>query len=457
MADAFAPLPQTVTQIEAEAGTEVSLRSFSPERVGDAAAALGGGGGDPNPADVSQVEAEAGTEAANRSWSPVRVAQAIAALETGEVNPAEVSQLEAETGIEAALRAFSPLRVAQAIAALEAGEANPASASQVEAEAGTEAALRAFSPLRIAQAIAALESTGTGVTQLAVLDSTTTSAELNTALTNNRIVYLLPGSYTMTATVTVPEGKSLIAMDSGGGDAAEGSISSGRAAFTITTNAAHFDVRGEMRGVHVIVNATQGATPTVRTDLGDGNHRCNLIGVSVDMGSGSNTGALITVGTGSYLLQCSVDNSGGDGYSIEDSAVVGGAPRPILLDGCIATNCTGDGFELTADLDGVTLRGCVSRGNSSAGFRLAEFTSAVGEPFFVLDGCKATNNQNGFFSTGVNTNYPVRVINCYAEGNSVRGFDLTAGAASNILAFARSTNNTTANYNISGWTQVSNV
>jgi hypothetical protein len=68
---------------------------------------------------ASQAEAEAGTEVALRSFSPLRVGQAIAALESSAA--AAASQAEAEAGTEVALRSFSPLRIGQAIAALGGG------------------------------------------------------------------------------------------------------------------------------------------------------------------------------------------------------------------------------------------------------------------------------------------------------------------------------------------------
>ena len=77
--DAFSR-PASVSQAEAEAGTETALRSWSPRRVAQAIEALADSADLPDP--VTQAEAEAGTVTGNRLWSPRRVAQAIAALAT---------------------------------------------------------------------------------------------------------------------------------------------------------------------------------------------------------------------------------------------------------------------------------------------------------------------------------------------------------------------------------------
>ncbi len=78
---AGAGLPVTVSQAEAEAGSLTEARLWTPERVGQAIAALESG--EPNPVIATQTEAEAGTLTEPRLWTPERVKQAIAALANG--------------------------------------------------------------------------------------------------------------------------------------------------------------------------------------------------------------------------------------------------------------------------------------------------------------------------------------------------------------------------------------
>ena len=109
-----------------------------------------GSGGDDNHEAASRAEAEAGSEVGLRSWSPLRVGQAavarinalipssrrVPAYAVGDAN--EVLRVNATgTGLE-----FSPAG---------GGESNPAAASESEAEGGVEAGLRSWSPLRVAQ------------------------------------------------------------------------------------------------------------------------------------------------------------------------------------------------------------------------------------------------------------------------------------------------------------------
>ncbi|MDH0334455.1 hypothetical protein [Metapseudomonas otitidis] len=88
--------PVTVTPEEAQAGTEPGLRSWSPVRIWQAVAAwwaasamkakLDGieSGAQVNAPAVSQIEAEAGAETGLRSWSPLRIRQSINALTSSE-------------------------------------------------------------------------------------------------------------------------------------------------------------------------------------------------------------------------------------------------------------------------------------------------------------------------------------------------------------------------------------
>ena len=123
---------------------------------------LGIGVGYPAYEVATQVEAEAGTEVALRAFSPLRIKQAIDALASAAVSIINylhktndlISQSDAEAGTGTAAKAFTAQRIAQAIAALQT--AHPATVSQAEAEAGTESALRSWSPVRVAQAIAVL-------------------------------------------------------------------------------------------------------------------------------------------------------------------------------------------------------------------------------------------------------------------------------------------------------------
>jgi hypothetical protein len=159
----IAPLPAVVSQAEAQAGTLTEARTWTPQRVAQAIAALADEVS--LPAVVSQAEAESGAGTDARLWTPQRVAQAIAALADEVSLPDVVSQAEAEGGTATTARLWTAQRVFQAImgaAPTLATSILPPNATQAEAEAGTHTQTRLWSPERVKQAVTALAPTGGG-------------------------------------------------------------------------------------------------------------------------------------------------------------------------------------------------------------------------------------------------------------------------------------------------------
>jgi hypothetical protein len=100
------PLQVSVTQPEAEAGTETNIRRWSPLRVWQAISAKIAA------MFCSQAEAEEGTNT-SKLLNPYRAAQAI----TAKISSLLASELEAQTGVDTG-KLMTPYRTAQAIAVL---------------------------------------------------------------------------------------------------------------------------------------------------------------------------------------------------------------------------------------------------------------------------------------------------------------------------------------------------
>lgn len=278
--------------------------------------------------------------------------------------------------------------------------------------------------------------TGTGIV---VLTSSASAAEINTALTNYRIVYLTPGTYSLgTTIISVPASKQLIGITN-----TDDTVTS--------TNTVYFT---STRTTSSVISA--GAQTTIQ-------------GINV-VGGGAATSVIgIDVAQYGRVIECGVTTCG-TGIRIQEG----------LVSHCHLGNCeTVGGIDVNGvDTDSyvTTIEYCSGNGTSQ-GAGIRSFDSST---YLQVVGCRMENYLTGFdiaAGTHVNLlhcysfsnagdgfsfggNISSHVFGCWAESNGAWGFDGNFAAAVTRAVFHSNfgRSNTSGNFNMGAfWNQANNV
>jgi hypothetical protein len=275
-----------------------------------------------------------------------------------------------------------------------------------------------------------------------VLETTSTTAQINTALGSNNIVYLKPGSYPVaTGTITVPDHKALIGLSGGPQDGTNyGALFSGNQTATfinlgngstlsgVAINATGAGTSGLVNAAGgpawttiancvfigsswtgIIIDATPamldlrnvgvqcvktGTNPAIDVSHTSGSNvaRCpnSLRGVRVEFSGGAGTRIGIKVADGTIFENCYVTAAGSHGFNISEQF------RTSSLFGCVATGCGGNGFHHQSTGIWIVVSGCLARSNTGIGFNFPFGGTVIG----YLLGNRADTNTGGNYTLG---------------------------------------------------------
>jgi hypothetical protein len=284
---------------------------------------------------------------------------------------------------------------------------------------------------------------GVGGAGITVLETTSTAAQINTALSTYQIVYLKPGNYgALSTTITIPDDKALIALSAGPQDG--GSYG---ALFqpSITSSIITMGRGSRLEGVSIIasgagavdliniaggpgwsivrncfIKATSwtgriidasnsqpllenigiyctksGSVPVIDYSHSTGSNeaRCaaEMRNIRIELSGGAGTRIGIEVSDGTIFENCYVTGPGSHGFSI------GGQFRNTSMFGCVATGCGGNGFNHAGGGTWIIVSGCLSRSNTGIGFN---FPSGGGTVTGFLLGNRSDTNGGGNYTIG---------------------------------------------------------
>jgi hypothetical protein len=251
------------------------------------------------------------------------------------------------------------------------------------------------------------------------LDATVT--DLQNALNNNNIVYLLPGTYsnTMNSVITIPTGKALIGSH-GKQNVITGSglshvLTLGTSGYISMTSTASIQgvelrVTGRSLGVGVINMGSTG---------------CSVIGcgVSVTSGTMSDNCVRVSSGQGFTIRDCTFKGTGaGTGAGVSTST--SGNDQTNVVE-----NCTAQQLNIGFDIFGhVRVSNCTSVSTISHGFNLS-----FGNTNMIIEGCMANGTSGGAHGFNVasaaSLGYAAKIHNCHCKSSNGNGFQLTVGGA----------------------------
>ncbi|HET6496471.1 MAG TPA: right-handed parallel beta-helix repeat-containing protein [Thermoleophilia bacterium] len=288
--------------------------------------------------------------------------------------------------------------------------------SQAEAEAGVATTPRLWTSQRVGQAVTAQSKSG-----IVTLDATATEVEINAALAlaTTSAVQLLPGNYSIAASISVPQGKSLLG--SGGGADFNGEFGNGsRLLFT---------------------NASS------RLLLSSNHSRVGYLGIRLD--TSSSFDLISSSAEGIIVEHVGIDYNGNDARRAIQLTSGPSAVRYVVIDGsgqtspnealifisapgndqrsvvehCHVKNGNSHGIEVA---QGVSVFNCLSQGNAGQGIRLTN-----PDKLGIIRDCMADQNgSDGFFVSGNSGTAPVVVAGCFADNNGGWGFNLAVNGTS---------------------------
>lgn len=228
--------------------------------------------------------------------------------------------------------------------------------------------------------------TGTGIV---VLTSSASAAEINTALTNYRIVYLTPGTYSLgTTIISIPAAKQLIGITN-----TDDIVASGNAVyFTSTRTTSSIIFAGE---------------------------KCTVQGINV-VGGGAATSVIgIEMAQYGRVIECGV-TACGTGIRVQEA----------LVSHCHLGDCeTVGGIDVNyVDVNDyvTTIEYCSGQGTSQ-GAGIRSFDSAT---FLQIVGCRMDNYLTGYDIAGANH---VNLLHCYAVSNAGDGFSFGGNISSHVF------------------------
>lgn len=280
---------------------------------------------------------------------------------------------------------------------------------------------------------------GAGVT---VLETTSTAAQINTALSTYQIVYLKPGNYgALSTTIAIPDDKALIALSAGPQDGANyGALFQPSHTSAIITlgrgsrlEGVAINASGAGAGDLISVNGgagwsiirncfikatawtgriidassaqpllenigifctKNGSTPVIDYSHTSGSNeaRCaaEMRNIRIELSGGAGTRIGFDVSDGCIFENCYVTGAGSHGFNISEQF------RPTSVFGCVATGCGGNGFHHASTGIWIIVSGCLSRGNTGIGFNFPFGGTFIG---FLL-GNRADTNGGGNYTIG---------------------------------------------------------
>lgn len=265
-----------------------------------------------------------------------------------------------------------------------------------------------------------INTKGTSISQYFLpLDATV--AELNSALSNHNIVYLLPGTYsnTFNSVITIPTGKALIG-------------SFGKINTAIASGTSHVLTLGTSGYISMGSNSSiQGV-------------ELRVTGRSLGVGIVNLTSGCSAIGVGTYVTSGTMSDShfrisGAQGFTIRDCMARGstlgagagffvttaGNDQTNIIENCLAQQ-TAIGFDVAGHL---RVTNCTSVSTTSHGFELN-----FGNTHLIIEGCMANGTSgagHGFrAATAATLGYAAKIHNCHVKSSSGDGFNLTVGGPS---------------------------
>ncbi len=283
---------------------------------------------------------------------------------------------------------------------------------------------------------------GVGAGSSVVLETTSTTAQINTALSTYQIVYLKPGNYpTQSGQITIPADKSLIALSAGPQDGTSyGAVLSGNQSSTFVSVGRGSTMSGiainaggvggaplvsfsggsgwskitncffrgpswssyiidatpaalllENIGILVTKNGSVAAVRVTHTS-GSNEGRCSnsLRNIRVEFSGGAGSRIGIQVSDGTIFENCYVTGAGSHGFSISEQF------RPTSMFGCVATGCGGNGFHHASSGIWIAVYGCLARSNTGIGFNFPFGGTVIGS----IVGNRADTNTGGNYTIG---------------------------------------------------------